>query len=88
MSSVCFFSFVLHVGSKGCFGLFLIFLLVSVLALRTPIFLSVASCRLSLLPFIQVSEDSDRRSHTVVVDVFVADSVTRFFFFFFTVPGC
>ena len=84
MSSVCFdLSYYMRVVRAA-----LAFSMVFVLALRTPIFLSVASCRLSLLPFIQVSEDSERRSHTVVVDVFVADSVTRFFFFFFTVPGC
>ena len=63
-------------------------ILVFVLALRTSIFLSVASFQLSLLPFIQVSEGSGRPSHTVVVDVFIAVSETRLFFFFFTVPGC
>ena len=60
-------------------------ILVFVLALRTSIFLSVASFQLSLLPFIQVSEDSGRPSHAVVADVFVAVSITRSFY---TVPGC
>ena len=59
--------------------------LVLVLALRISVFLSVASFRLSLLPFIQVSEDAGRPSNTVVADVLVAVSVTRSFF---TVPGC
>ena len=49
--------------------------LVFVLALGTSIFLSVASFRLSLLPFIQVSGDAGRPSHTVIADVFVAVSV-------------
>ena len=53
--------------------------------LRTSIFLSVASFQLSLLPFIQVSEDSGSPLHTVIVDVFVAVSVTRSFFLQFWV---
>ena len=60
-------------------------IMTSVLALRTSIFLSVASFRLSLLPFIQVSADSGRPLHTVVVHVFVAVSITRSFLQFWVV---
>ena len=66
-------------------NIFLNPILVFVLALRTSIFLSVASFRLSPLLFIQVSENSGRPSHTVAADVFVAAFCNKIFFLQFRV---